>query len=308
MKRRIKKVYLLLFVLIVISGAAVEYLWHQNDQLKKHGLALAGELSIVKTDLALTAENLKDAKDTIGSLSQELAQTKTARDDFEKKYNDEKSRMDLLAFQISGIEGTVGLLEKLSKTDPELLQKYSKIYFLNENYIPETLVKINPEYTYGPEKDYLFYARTWSFLRDLLAAASSDNVDIKIISAYRSFGTQSDIKSTYKMIYGSGANQFSSDQGYSEHQLGTTLDFTTSKTGVTYSGFEQTTTYQWLVDNAHKYGFILSYPEDNKYYQFEPWHWRFVGRSLAEKLHKEGKSFYDLDQREIDQYLAFFLD
>ena len=298
MKYRFQKIYLVIIILIIIGGGVSGYLGYQNYLLKKHGLNLERELLITKSDFASTTNNLNE----------ELSQIKIERDDFMEKYNTEKSRMDFFASQISGIEGQVGMLEKLSQTDPELLQKYSKVYFLNENYVPETLVKINLEYTYNPEEDYFFYSKTWPFLQNLILAASNSNIDIKIISAFRSFGTQSELKSTYKMIYGSGANQFSADQGYSEHQLGTTADFTTSQVGDSYSGFEETETYKWLLENAYKYGFILSYPEDNQYYQFEPWHWRFVGRSLAEKLHQEGKNFYDLDQREIDEYLLYFFD
>ena len=110
------------------------------------------------------------------------------------------------------------------------------------------------------------------------------------------------------MIYGAGANQFSADQGYSEHQLGTALDFATTEIGAGFDGFEKTDAYRWLLDNAYQYGFILSYPQNNNYYQFEPWHWRFVGRDLAKKLSKEDKNFYDLDQREIDEYLISFFD
>lgn len=298
MKQKFPKIYLILIVLTLLAGFTIGYLGYYSYQLKKHGLALEEEL-------ALTTKNLND---TIDSLSDQLSQTKKERDDFEQKYNNEKIRLDILASQISGIEGTIGLLEKLNETDPELLQKYSKVYFLNENYVPKTLIEITPEYTFDPEKDYLFYSKTWPFLQDLMSAAINSGIDIKIISAYRSFGEQSDLKSNYKMIYGSGANQFSADQGYSEHQLGTTVDFTTSEIGSSFSGFEKTEAYQWLKDNAFKYGFILSYPEDNNYYQFEPWHWRFVGKSLSEKLDQENKNFYDLDQREIDQYLLFFFD
>ena len=147
------------------------------------------------------------------------------------------------------------------------------------------------------------------FLKILLDVATSSNVDIRIISAYRSFGTQSELKSSYTVVYGAGtANKFSADQGYSEHQLGTTVDFTTAKLGANFSAFEKTQTFQWLAAEAYKYGFILSYPKNNAYYRFEPWHWRFVGRSLAEKLHNEGKFFYDLEQREIDKYLVSIFD
>ncbi|MDB5237668.1 MAG: peptidase and DD-carboxypeptidase VanY/endolysin, partial [Parcubacteria group bacterium] len=81
---------------------------------------------------------------------------------------------------------------------------------------------------------------------------------------------------------------------------------TTQKVGSTFSGFEKTDTYAWLTNNAYQYGFILSYPKGNTYYEYEPWHWRYVGVDLATKLHDEGKNFYDLDQREINGYLISF--
>jgi LAS superfamily LD-carboxypeptidase LdcB len=67
--------------------------------------------------------------------------------------------------------------------------------------------------------------------------------------------------------------------------------------------FEKSTAYAWLNNNAYQYGFILSYPKDNVYYQYEPWHWRFIGVELATKLHNENRKFSDMDQREIDTYL-----
>jgi hypothetical protein len=44
------------------------------------------------------------------------------------------------------------------------------------------------------------------------------------------------------------------------------------------------------------------------YYQYEPWHWRFVGKDLADDLRDDGKYFYDLDQRTIDSYLIDIFD
>jgi len=299
------KLHTFLLILIVISFGTIGYFGYQNYLLKKNKIILEGELSQNKADFASAK---KDLGAIIDSLQQELAKTKTERDDFEIKYNEEKTKMDSFASQIEGIQGTVGILEKLSQTDPELLKKYSKVYFLSDNYIPRSFIKITPKYTFDSQKDYLVYSGIWQFLQEMLTAADNANLNIRIISAYRSFGTQTELKSSYSMVYGSGANKFSADQGYSEHQLGTTLDFTTSEIGASYLIFNKTTVYKWLLENAYKYGFILSYPEGNQYYQFEPWHWRFVGRALAEELHQEGKNFYDLDQREIDQYLISFFD
>ena len=148
------------------------------------------------------------------------------------------------------------------------------------------------------------YSQRYKKTKPLLEEAKEDEVDLKVVSAFRSFDTQAQLKSSYRVTYGSGANAFSADQGYSEHQLGTTVDFTTESVGSTFSGFDRTPAYTWLLENAYRYGFILSYPPDNSYYQYEPWHWRFVGKKLARDLHRENMNFYDLDQREIDEYLG----
>ncbi|MCX6761068.1 MAG: M15 family metallopeptidase [Candidatus Nealsonbacteria bacterium] len=299
------KLDIFLIAIMIIGLGAVGFLGYQAYQLKKNKINLESELSLTRENFASTTRGLQA---TIDSIKEELSKTKSERDDFELKYNEERNRLDYLSSQIQGIQGTVGMLEKLKQIDPELLEKYSKVYFLNENYVPEMFIKIDSKYTYNPKEDYLIYERIWPFLENLLTAAENVSTDIEIISAYRSFGKQSELKSSYTFIYGSGANKFSADQGYSEHQLGTTVDLTTSKIGASYLGFEKTPTYQWLLENAYKYGFILSYPENNQYYQFEPWHWRFVGRALADRLHQEGNNFYDLDQREIDKYLISFFD
>lgn len=219
----------------------------------------------------------------------------------------EQIKNEFFAQQISGIQGTVNTLEKLSKTDEELLQKYSKVYFLNEHYVPLNLSVIDKKYTYNQDEVYQIHSNVQAYLDKILDAAQNDNVSVEIVSAYRSFGAQTSLKLGYTYTYGSGANQFSADQGYSEHQLGTTVDLTTTDS-VPFSKFETTQAYQWLQNNAHKYGFILSYPKNNQYYLFEPWHWRFVGVSLAAKLHDNNQYFYDLDQREIDSYLVSIFD
>ena len=147
------------------------------------------------------------------------------------------------------------------------------------------------------------------FLTKMLDDANNASVIIQITSAYRSFSMQAAIKSSHLMKYGAGANSFSADQGYSEHQLATTVDLTTPNLEpILDIKFETTPASVWLINNAYKYGFILSYPRNNTYYQYEPWHWRFVGVELATKLHNENKYFYDLTQREIDTYLAKIFD
>ncbi len=201
-------------------------------------------------------------------------------------------------------ERTIDSLEKLTTYDPELLKKYSKVYFLSENYSPPELEDIDPQFRIRPDKDLKFLAEAYPFLEDLLEDANEEGVDLRVISAYRSFDEQMRLKSSYAVTYGAGtANQFSADQGYSEHQLGTTVDFGTPEVPGAYLSFENTEAFAWLNENAHKYGFVLSYPKDNSYYTYEPWHWRFVGRELADDVHDDGIYFYEMDQRDIDEYL-----
>jgi len=223
----------------------------------------------------------------------------------EQKIEAIQSRVGGFEETVGSISGTVGTLEKLSKTDPELLQKYSKVFFLNEHYAPERLAEIEKAYTYDEKRSEKIHASVLRHLEDLLEDAKDDDIELYIKSAYRSFEEQSALKSSYSVTYGAGtANQFSADQGYSEHQLGTTVDFITKGLGGQLSGFEKTDSYAWLRKHAHKYGFILSYPQNNTYYVFEPWHWRYVGIKLATYLHDKNKNFYDLEQRQIDEYLV----
>jgi D-alanyl-D-alanine carboxypeptidase len=154
-----------------------------------------------------------------------------------------------------------------------------------------------------------FLSEATPHLISLLSFAKASGITLYVKSGYRSFAEQRSLKSAYSVTYGAGtANTFSADQGYSEHQLGTTVDFITVGLNGQLAGFDKTPAFLWLQDNAHKYGFVLSYPKGNKYYMYEPWHWRFVGVKLATYLHDNKLNFYDLDQREIDKYLANIFD
>lgn len=211
--------------------------------------------------------------------------------------------------QVQQLSTTVSTLDKLTSTDKELLEKYSNVYFLNENYTPVSLSPIDPKYLNRPTKPEQFLTGAEAHLYALLDAAHADGTLLQVLSAYRSFGTQAALKQGYSMTFGSGtANSFSADQGYSEHQLGTTVDFTIPSIGTSLIGFDKTQSYTWLTENAYKYGFVISYPKGNGYFVFEPWHWRYVGVELATYLHEHNEHFYDLDQRTIDTYLIKFFD
>jgi len=264
------------------------------------------KISVSKTELGRELASTTVALEAMG---QNLLDAKNQNDELYAKLTGETTRNDAFDQQIQSIASTVGVLDKLSKTDKELLQKYSKVYFLNENFIPSALASIDPVYLFNKKRPEEIHASVLPYLEKLLKDANDGSVPLSILSAYRSFGTQATLKAQYKVTYGAGsANKFSADQGYSEHQLGSAVDFTTPTTGEDLNGFEKTSASTWLENNAYKYGFILSYPKGNTFYQSEPWHWRFVGVELATKLHDTNMHFYDMDQREINTYLVKIFD
>ena len=274
---------------------------------------LSGEVNQLNVELASTTMALFGRTDNLAEdilrLGQKAAGLSSTLSVTEKNLEATKKNIETVQTRVGGVEGTVSTLEKLSKTDPELLQKYSKIFFLNEHYVPERMVVVDEAYAYSVRTPISIHVSVWPHLKELVDAAKKEGVTIYIKSGYRSFKQQSAISSAYSVIYGAGtANQFSAEQGYSEHQLGTTVDLITTGLGGELDGFDKTSAYPWLLDNAHKYGFTLSYYKGNTYYIFEPWHWRYVGVALATYLHRENKHFYNLDQREIDTYLANIFD
>ncbi len=285
-------------IIAILATGGLAYAGYKIHQKSvANSTELSGRIATLETSLTQFQSDFSVALASNKELADRLASEQEKSGDLGEKLDD--------------ISSTVGVLEKLRTTDKELLQKYSKVYFLNEHYIPSSLTDIDSKYAKPTATTLEIHEDVWPYLKDLLEDAESEDLDLQVLSAYRSFGEQSAIKTSYKVLYGAGtANQFSADQGYSEHQLGTTVDFSTPALGVSLSSdaFAKTSAYPWLLANAYRYGFVISYPEGNTYYQFEPWHWRFVGKDLARRLHNDKINFYAMDQRIINEYLPDIFD
>lgn len=118
-------------------------------------------------------------------------------------------------------------------------------------------------------------------------AAKKEGVNLKIISGFRSYDTQSTIYNNYVAKDGKAlADRYSARPGYSEHQTGLAIDINSLN-----QAFENTKEGKWLKGNGYKYGFILRYPKEKESvtgYMFEPWHYRYVGKDIAQKLYNNG--------------------
>ena len=124
-------------------------------------------------------------------------------------------------------------------------------------------------------------------------AAAADGVQIKAVSGYRSYARQVELFNYYTKLYGKEyASRISAVPGTSEHQTGLAMDVGN------YNGacaleecFEDTAVGRWVAKHAQKYGFILRYPKGQENvtgYAYEPWHFRYVGTSLANSYKASG--------------------
>ena len=118
-------------------------------------------------------------------------------------------------------------------------------------------------------------ARAWKRMK---SAAAEARVELYLVSAFRSFDRQCEILRA-KLSAGQALEDIlvvSAPPGYSEHHTGRAADIGASPDDPLDDGFERTDAYCWLVANAARFGYSLSYPPENRYgYRYEPWHWLY---------------------------------
>lgn len=158
-----------------------------------------------------------------------------------------------------------------------LVNKYN---YLGENFIPKNLENINNQYALNNMK-LVNYAK--EAFEEMAKAAKKENLKIVAMSSYRSYSYQVDLYNKYKKKDGQeAADKYSGRPGFSEHQSGLAVDVYNEKTE--YTNFESTKEFIWMEDHAHEYGFIIRFPkgkENETGYQYESWHYRYVGIEVA---------------------------
>ncbi len=148
-------------------------------------------------------------------------------------------------------------------------------------YTPADLVRV-PDEMKGHDYPYELRAEAYQSLRTMWETARAEGITLSIVSAYRSYETQRIIFNDNVARRGGDeeeANRFSARPGQSEHQLGTVVDFTAPGAYLS-AAFAETPAGLWLAENAHRFGFVMSYPADSQPitgYIYEPWHFRYIG-------------------------------
>ena len=142
--------------------------------------------------------------------------------------------------------------------------------------------------------------RSYTYQETLFRFYREEEEKTLSVNAYDYFGSEY-IYTNYELPGKTGLSpedalavvlSYSASPGSSEHQTGLCVDFVSEEYGDRLDvGFENTAAFEWLEQNAYKFGFILRYPKDKTSitgYSYEPWHYRFVGREAATDIYFTG--------------------
>jgi LAS superfamily LD-carboxypeptidase LdcB len=204
--------------------------------------------------------------------------------------------------RVVGVTDSSGLIDqnvKLAAVDTKadsITVLINKELALPSDYIPENLIVPQVLFSFtGYTEKKLLRKEAAEALEELFLGAADKGLTLCAVSGYRSYARQKAIYNNNVTKNGSErTEQFSAKPGCSEHQSGLAMDVSTKS--VKYSldeSFADTPEGKFLEEEAYQYGFILRYPKDKSEitgYAYEPWHIRYVGKTMAQLLHDSGKT------------------
>ena len=166
---------------------------------------------------------------------------------------------------------------------------------VEKEYVPPDLVQVSKA---GIAGGGYIRAVAVEDTRAMAKAAKAAGAPIGVWSGYRSYKQQVQIFTGYANQYGfDNAITYSQRPGHSEHQLGLGVDFMSAGGGNPLPGdWAKTPAGRWMRDNSWKFGWVNSYPRgdggsrwnDHACFRYEPWHYRYLGRDVAAKVHRSG--------------------
>lgn len=218
-------------------------------------------------------------------------------------YKAELNNKDTPLSQIVAYVNTRANEEFYSNPKPTDLSKgylmiVNKFNYLEEGYEPEDLTKMGLQYAFSGKT---LREEVYESFKGMVKDAKALDLTIVANSAFRDYDYQNKLYNDYKDSRGKKyADSYAARAGYSEHQTGLAIDVSTLNS--TLDNFDETEEFLWLKDHAHEYGFILRYPEDKEEitgYNYEPWHYRYVGVEVATEIKNLGITF--------DEYYAYYL-
>jgi zinc D-Ala-D-Ala carboxypeptidase len=193
----------------------------------------------------------------------------------------------------------LGLMAKTLDEPQDLMQIVDKKNPLPKDYSPQDRETLDAYSLKVTKPDLSLRLILIPDLLEMSNEALDQGVTITIGSTYRSYSTQVVLyENALKTQSREEVERELAPPGHSQHQLGTTIDFYPIN-----AGFAGTPAHRWLMANAWKFGFSLSYPEGKEKetgYSYEPWHYRYVGRPAAALI----RDFFGGSQQQFLTYYA----
>jgi D-alanyl-D-alanine carboxypeptidase len=198
--------------------------------------------------------------------------------------------LNLEAVYFNNIKAVGG--NNIIQNPTNVLALVNKNYFLPNNYIPNDLVRPNVEFSFTDlklEKAFMRKEAALS-LEKMFKDAKSSGIELVAVSGYRSYSRQKNLfDAEVNHVGEQRAEQAVAVPGTSEHQTGLAMDIAGKSAGLHLTaGFANTKEGKWLAQNAHRFGFILRYPKGKEgltHYEYEPWHFRYVGVKAATAIY-----------------------
>ena len=177
--------------------------------------------------------------------------------------------------------------------DKGILTLVNKYNYISKDYIPSDLITIN---------NISINKEAYNSFLKMQEDMKKENLNIRIISAYRSYDYQESLYERYlKTDKQEIVDTYSARPGFSEHHTGLAIDIDNEV--LSFDKFYLTKEFNWMKNNAYKYGFILRYPKDKEDitgYTYEPWHYRYVGKDIALYIKKHNSTYEEYYYEFID--------
>ena len=147
--------------------------------------------------------------------------------------------------------------EKQTDTSKDELMLVNRIYGLSSDYKPEDIVNIPTKYAYSNMK---LRSSILEPLENLIDDTASEGYTFVVSMGYRTYKEQKSLYNSYAKSYGkSEADSFVARPGHSEYETGLSFDLEPYKYVKKVKDVKTSAEYQWLRDNAYRYGFIFRY-------------------------------------------------
>lgn len=269
----------------LLSGCS--QLYRYKDKVKP----LMDEIPFLQEEKSLEGNSEKEA---VPEGSEEDKEDASQNESTESKneMSAEKDRLSLEATYFNEVKVVNG--RNVIQNPQNVLVLVNKQFSLPDSYEPLELVIPEVAFSFGKldvEKSYMRQDAAKA-LETLFAGALKEGAELFAVSGYRSYARQSQVfEAEVKRAGRDIAVQAVAVPGNSEHQTGLSMDISSRSANLELSEkFGETNEGKWLAENAHRYGFILRYPKGKETitgYQYEPWHFRYVGSEAAKVIYEK---------------------